>query len=527
MNTKRVVLGSGYASEAWGVVSRLLLPPRPTGAGATAIAFCLFALGVGLGFTIFPVPPLVIACGLLGGSAWLRASPVSDADAARRTGIFWRATLVALAFALAVVAYLALRIFGWALPFWGKTAYACGFVAALVTALPRVARFRVPLVLPLGAAALAPPAAARADMSIACDDYLAFTRQPGVRVLFATTGAEASCAAGEDLGVARYPRRVWEAREPARYVVTSQADSQLGDDVGRGRPVASRFTGSFCEVTPDSGAEPRCFGSGKADGIIEAAPLDRLIIGQWDNANPAARGMIYETTRSAPLEVVLRREFKLASGGGYYVPQEDLLAVGFDEGIGLDFLRGRDLSPVGEPYRGNVHGGQIVYDEARREGVLCGGITTTGPVNGQAFLSIAFRGYPYEPRAIGPASRYPWVLAAAVFACDWDPEARTVWIGIANLPLVVPFDVDTGRMKDLPTLVTPVGVRVLTYDRPRNRVYTATWASGEMRAFDAASGRVLRDWKVGRWVRDLRISRDGTHALVTSNLGLLRVDLDF
>jgi len=69
------------------------------------------------------------------------------------------------------------------------------------------------------------------------------------------------------------------------------------------------------------------------------------------------------------------------------------------------------------------------------------------------------------------------------------------------------------------------GARPVTYDPRRNVVYVGNFLRGDVLAFDVATGSVTRRWFAGRFVRDIELTRDGTGLLVTSNMGIVRVDL--
>jgi DNA-binding beta-propeller fold protein YncE len=95
---------------------------------------------------------------------------------------------------------------------------------------------------------------------------------------------------------------------------------------------------------------------------------------------------------------------------------------------------------------------------------------------------------------------------------------------VATLGELVTIDRRSGDVVD--RAFVGFGVRPLTYDPRRNVVYVGNFLRGDVVAFDVRTGTVTRRWFGGRYLRDLELTRDGTGLLVTSNLGVVRIDLD-
>src|SRR4029077_14672653 len=107
-----------------------------------------------------------------------------------------------------------------------------------------------------------------------CGDLRRVKAQPGVSVILPTFPVDlpARCADGDAFVIGRYPRRVWEAPEGGRLVVTTQF---YGSFSHPGVPLPSPFSGSICDAALD-GSPPRCIGQGTAQAIRESEGEDRL-----------------------------------------------------------------------------------------------------------------------------------------------------------------------------------------------------------------------------------------------------------
>src|SRR5262249_28327033 len=116
------------------------------------------------------------------------------------------------------------------------------------------------------------------ENTLRCDDLTRVKTQKGVSILIPTAG---ECR-DDDLVIGRYPRRVWEAPDGGRFVVTT-SNPQFSHS---GAPRPSQFTGSICDI----GASVRCFGEGTAQAIRETA--DRLYVAAYQQQNQG-HGVLY------------------------------------------------------------------------------------------------------------------------------------------------------------------------------------------------------------------------------------------
>jgi DNA-binding beta-propeller fold protein YncE len=108
-----------------------------------------------------------------------------------------------------------------------------------------------------------------------------------------------------------------------------------------------------------------------------------------------------------------------------------------------------------------------------------------------------------------------------VWGCAYDPDARRAHAAVANLGLLLTIDYDRGTL--LSADFVEVGLRPMTVDAVRRRLYVANFIRGDLHALDLDTGEQVRTWFVGRFVRGVRLSRDGRALWVTSNLGVVRV----
>ncbi len=509
----------GSAAQAFG---RVMLPPLPEGFLLRRTVVALYFLGA-LG-SMQPIPSTTFLTQVI-AAAFITAAWMLGVT--RRRG--WRlaraaaATVTVLLFLCFLhFSFVLLMMFEWAAPRWLQLAQAVSAVAVLVTLIPRNLRARVPAMLLLGTFGVLPGIGLREDGVVRCDDYLRARAQPGVEIVIPTVLDEVSCQPGDILNAGRYPRNSWEAPDGQRFIITSQEPY----GAGYGRPVKPRLTGSICGVRIDPKAPVQCVGRSKGSEIIEAPEHDRLFVFNWDKEGMNG-GTLHVITRSEPFRVLAVRDFELPAGGGYYDPEYDLLAVGF-EGYGFDFLHPGDLSFASEPVRVPIAGGQLHYDARRHEGLLCNSFGFEMPIDGyNAYLSAAFTGRPFKLRRIGSAERYPWAWLTAVWGCDWDPEASIVWVAIANLGVIVPIDYDTGQVLAGPYPYIGPGTRAVLFDKARHRLYVSKWTTGEVLAVSIDSGETLRKWFAGRWVRGISMSRDRRSIFLNGNLGVVRIAVDF
>jgi hypothetical protein len=97
-----------------------------------------------------------------------------------------------------------------------------------------------------------------------------------------------------------------------------------------------------------------------------------------------------------------------------------------------------------------------------------------------------------------------------------------VYSAVPNLGLLVTMDYDSGEV--LRTDYVGLGMRSVTFDRERGRVYLTHFLGGEVVAIDVDTGEELRRWSVGRFPRFATIV-DGHALYVGTNLGIVAIEL--
>jgi len=233
------------------------------------------------------------------------------------------------------------------------------------------------------------------------------------------------------------------------------------------------------------------------------------------------RGQLLGIAREGPFEVVARAETPESVAELFYDARADRLYTFPDEGFELiPFVAStmtREASipvPFAPP-------GAIRYDALRGEGILCaaGGPITT--LEGERFLSVATRGDPLALRPLGTSSL---ALVSITWGCDFDPGARRAYVAIPNLGLLATVDYDSGEL--LRTDFVGFGMRSVTHDARRARVYLTSFLGGFVSAVDPASGTEIDRWEVGRFPRTGTLTRDGASLLVGTNVGVVAVPLD-
>lgn len=514
-------------------VVRALVPPfapLPRGKRRRGAALGLFFLGAA-GALLFvesatgPVPWLVLSAVATGSYAAARSEPASRA---RRILRFLARALAASFHALWICeALLCASMLSWTIPWWGWVTVASLAAGAAVTMMPRAPALAVPPALPLGAFCAACLIGwAREEWRIRCDDVLAVTAQRSAQIVVPVRDDFDRCVAGAWVPNGRYPRKVWQAADGARVVFTTQ---EALHEAFRPTPLPSRISGLVCEselpTGPEASAMPvNCLiPSGKAHAIVEDADHDRLLVGVLGGLDGRAGGIV-AVTRSAPLREVGRAV--LAQGGNFYLdPASDLLGEFGDEGHVLDLIRASDFAPVQRDIPANFLGPDFVrYDPRRHEGVACSASGPLRTIDGEASLAIAFVGVPFSPRALAPSSRYPSSWISLSWGCDWTADRRQVFVAVSTLGQIVTVDRRSGDI--VHRSFAGFGVRPVTFDPRRGRLYVGNFLRGDVLALDVATGLVERRWFAGRFVRDIELTPDGTEILVTSNLGIVRIRLD-
>ncbi len=503
-----------------GVLLRLLAPARVVGGISAAVTTLLFAVGAALALCWLrsslggPLPAAIIGCVIA-----LGALAIFDHRFSRTRGVALGLLVIIHVFWLYISVTLG-ALLAWTTGLSVRLVVAVLAVAAIRGASAARPRFRIPTALPLGiwiAACLI--GWLREDGLLRCDDYLAM-RRVGVEVLVPTTDALATCQPGTVLRIGHYPRHLWEPADGGRLVITTQRGS--GAFAPRGQPVADRLPGIVCDV-PFNGA-PLCFGGGKAQAIVESSSRDNLFIPGWQQQfSDGKRGVLYILPRTAPLHSLAEVHLQENVVGLFYDRVADTVGVLSDEGEVLRPVRlsdGAVLDPIPAP----IVPDETRYDEASGEGVFCFGAGLLRRLDGEAFLSVAFRGHPFSTRPLGGSRENPAAWLSMVWGCDWDPIGRRVYVAEASLGLLTVLDYDSGRV--LHRLPIDFGVRYVTVDNDRGLVYLANFLRGDVIALDLATGAEVGRWFAGRFVRQVVLARDRQSLLATSNLGVVRIPLD-
>ncbi len=498
---------------------RLLAPTRTTGRLPLLATVAAFMLGTALGcaWLLSVAPPaglavVVVALGVLavlavsGRSAVVRMLATAPLVVVH---LFWIYIAVTLGGLLAWTT---------ALPVRGLAALLA--LVAVGGAVASNARFRLPAAVPLGfwiAACLV--GWMREDGVIRCDDYLA-ARSSSAAVLVPTTDELERCRSGESLRIGHYPRRLWEAPEGGRLVITTQRGiSRL---LPPGRAVADQLPGTVCEVP--IGGTPACFGDGKAEALVESPSRDRLFVAGWQqHFADGSRGVLYVLSRAAPLRVLDEVHLPESVVQLFYDPASDTVGLLSDEAEVMQPVRIADRAVL-DPLPAPIIPGETHYDGKDGDGVFCFAAGPLGRLAGEPFLSVAFRTQPFVLRPLGGANRNPTAWLSMVWGCDWDASTRLVYVADSSLGVLATIDYDSGRV--LRRSRIDFGTRYVTFDRQRRLVYLANFLRGDIVAFDFEAGVEVARWFAGRFVRQVVLTRDRRALLVTSNLGVVRIPLE-
>ncbi len=406
---------------------------------------------------------------------------------------------------------------GWTVPGWLWGVVILLSLSAFISHRAVSTRIRIPAALPIGVLIAACMVGWRREEGLArCDDYRRVRQQPGVAVMFPPVDHLATCDQGESIPIRRFPRKIWESPHGERYVLTTTAPYNTNSEV---ELPAGNYDGLFCEVSADGSGRPHCVGGirGKAHQVDDAEQLNQLLACAWGLSDPDGSfsyGAIYRLSRDSPLTVLEEHRLQEASPVfGFYQPSTDEYHFLTDECGAVRSLRGSDFSPLPDWPVANC-AGAVVYDPKRDEGILCGGV-------GGPFAAFAVNPWQYRPLALegNPAGRL-WLS----WGCDLDWATRKVYATVPNLGLLVVMDYDSGRVER--AHFVGFALRAVAFDASRQRVYLADFLGGNVRAFDAITGQEIMRWFVGRFVREVHISRDGKQLLSTSTLGVVRINLD-
>jgi hypothetical protein len=512
----------------WSRVVGGLFFPMPRGdedVGPGRWTLLLAFLGAALAccwlYPLFPLPVNLTAAGLTTGLVWWSGCGGASTGA-RRSAVVARLMLVGLYLLWGYIAITVGLLLGWTVPWWAVAVIGLAAAGVVYTAVRR-RRVRLLLVLPLGlwiSACLS--GWLHYDGAIRCDDLARVTADPRLRIVVSSSGDLARCSPGQAFQLVRYPRTLWEDPKGGRLVFTTQDREPF---LGLAGPeVKDQLDGSICEAPLDGSRRPTCLETGTAQSIVDAEPLDRLLISGWGHFGDDKSGALWALSREAPLRIVRRLEVGPKTGEMYYDPDADVVGLLFDHCDGLLPVRASDFTP-GELRPLEVCPGITKYDPKRHEGIFCFGAGPLFSLDGSKFISVAFRGFPeFHAWPLGPSSQSPLAWGGLSWGCDWDRERRRAYVALPALGLLVTTDFDSGAVER--TAFVGFGMRSLVLDPQRRLVYLANFLRGEVLAVDAETGAERGRWFVGRFVRQLELSRDGARLLATSTAGIVAISLE-
>ncbi|NVB41291.1 hypothetical protein G6O69_25855 [Pseudenhygromyxa sp. WMMC2535] len=484
---------------------------RPRPPSSALITSLLAGFGALLGLLAFSTSlpwPIVAAPALAIGLAHaLLHHPRLSPRLRVLAGLVWA---MGLGLVLTMTALYGL-VLSWAALPWLAALALLGLGLSFASAAPRWRYPQLPLSLPLGAWTLACLLGwQREEARVRCDDRERLLAQDGVQLLIPTRPDLASCAPGRALAIDRYPRKVWEHPLAGEYLITTQRGPSSS---AQAEP--THFAGAVCRAPTDGSSPPRCLSAGKGYNIVDLPAHDALLVAGGE------RHHVVAYTRTGALRVLAAAEVRNAVNV-FHDPARARLAVYTDEG-GLHPLEAASLAPPTSEVALDSPAipERLLYRPASERGLLC---FASGPLfrlDGTPYMAMAFTPEPYTERPLGADS---WLAPLALsWGCDWDEARGRVYAGLATLGLLATLDYDSGALEDL-HYIGP-GARAVVYDPARDRIYVANFLRGELLAL-TPEGERERRWFIGHFTRDLQLTRDGRALLATSNLGLVRVELD-
>ncbi len=381
-------------------------------------------------------------------------------------------------------------------------------------------RIAVPLTVPLGllAGAFANPG----DRIVQCDDYLGI--RPPVEIVVPSRKDLAQCRPGEVMALGRYPRDAWDSADERTYVFGSQASG-----FWRGPPAPEdTVSGLLCSTPAEGTSTPACTGGwrGKSQGTEEIPRLGQVLTGMWEIPQSRPDGSegkgteIIVTSANDPLHVIGVHSFSRGNAyGALYLPKSDTLLLYGDRFMN-ETVRSQDFSPLPSPPL-NAMTFWIDYDREADAGIVCGLVS----VRDEGWTSLAgFRGSPPSAHRIIKWPEHPLLSLGLATGCALDARASKAYVFFLNFGLLARFDYESGVLERLSYVQQ--GLRSLAYDRPRRRLYLGDHLGHEVVAVDLDSFKEVNRWHVGRFTRDLRLTRDGKFLLLGSTVGLIRIRLD-
>lgn len=489
-----------------------------------AAPLLLYAVGAAAGFAwIFSVDDLFIVPTVAVGTLAHAAAGLRGGGRGRRV-LAAAGRVVDLAYHLHY-AYLAVTLglmLHWVVPTWVAAFLVLLGAAWLAWRLAGRRPF-VPLALPAGLWILACLAGWQVqDGVVRCDDFLRLRQEGAPELVLPSHPALAACRAGDEVRVPRYPRNVWEFPDGRRLLFTTQRG--LRPSTWFRKTPSPGLDGSVCEVALDGAGGARCLGEGKAQGIVASDRHRRVYVAEWALGRSGKEGAVMAFPFDGPLQVVDRVALPRSSGELFYDPRADRLGVFFDDLQGqMMVLDAGDLQAPQGDVEAAFLPGDIPYDPSTGEGMLCFAPNLISPIEGRAAVAVAFRGFPFVARPLVSSDRYPWAWIALVWGCELDAAGRKAYIGLANLGLLLTVDYDTGGILEADFL--GFGLRRTVLDASRRRLYIADFLRGDVITWDLARGVEVDRRFAGRFLRGMRLSRDGGTLWLASSLGVLRMPL--
>ena len=483
------------------MVARYLFLASPRSWAALVIESCIAAIGFSAG--LLALLPIIGVTGVLVAGG-LAALLLVVAGNGRATALRVGAAVLVLAL-FGFLAYEALAfgaMLSWSIPWWG---FATVAVAAVLCVQWSSSLPRVHFVLPLGLFVLLCLWGWRVeDGTVRCEDHERLLAQSGVALLVPSVRSLEGCTNGTRARPTGHPRKLFAAG-PRRFFATVQLNEQAD--------ATSTFDGGLCEIgLADGGASIVCDKDlPRLYALAYRADVNELVVGGGRLLRRLAGDAPFATLAQADPGNV---------GMIVHEPDKHRLVVFFDDMSHVATYDDNDLRQL-ESWPLHVTPEEFRYAPERQEGLYCFASTPLFPLAGRGYLSLAVGADLLSLRPLGASNQVPWAWLAFSDGCDFDPATRKAYVGVGTLGLVAVLDYDDGSL--VKTYWAGFGVRPLLLDRTRQRLYAGNYLDGWMLELDASTGTQLRRWFVGRFVRHIVPAPDGAALLVTSSMGIVRV----
>lgn len=415
------------------------------------------------------------------------------------------------------MAYLAVALgslLAWSFAPWVWATLALLAAASVATTVRPWLGLRIPLVLPVGgwiAACLL--GWVQNEHGVRCNDIARLSAQPGVSLMVPSLAPGVACAPGAHVIPPGHPRKLYATRDTGRWLASA--------NLSQAPNVPGAFTGGACVLMLDAEASPPRTECAYPGMYHLAYRPDR------DEVFGVGFGGIIRSTATSPLRPLAAvppdPSVPPPIAVQYFSTLDsNRIDVFYDDFQTREQRRGDDLTVV-ERTRFLVGPEEVRFDPERREGVHCFASTPLLTLDGKGFLALAWKDDPTRIRLLGSSDELPWAFLAFSDGCDFDPGRRRVYVGVATLGLIAVLDYDTGRLADL--FWGGFGLRAMTLDTRRQRLYASSFLPGEVRELDAHTGTLMRRWFVGRFVRDVELAEEETALYTTSTMGVARIQL--